>query len=73
MLHEEPENPEIYRKIRDEDHVFIEWQSYLDLKMKTEHKRTGLCDYSMAPEQFFVERVALAFTKDMQWIGQFNY
>jgi hypothetical protein len=40
--------------------------------MKKEHKLTGRCDYSLAPEDFFIERVSLAFNKDMQWIGHFN-
>ena len=48
------------------------WRSYLDLKMKEEHKLTGRCDYSLAPEDFFIERVALAFNKNMQWIVYFN-
>ena len=71
-LHENADDDDIYRTVREEDHVFIDWRSYLDLKMKKEHKLTGRCDYSLAPEEFFIERVALAFNKDMQWIGHFN-
>ncbi len=71
-LHDNVDQEEIYRTVREEDHVFIEWRSFLDLKMKREHKMTNRCDYSLAPEDFFVERVALAFNKDMQWIGRFN-
>ena len=63
---------EIYENIIGHNHVLIEWKSFLDLKLKKEHKITGLCDYSMAPEEFFMERVALAFAKDMQWLDQFN-
>ena len=70
--HESQEDGEIYDKIIGDDHVLIEWKSFLDLKLKKEHKITGICDYSMAPEEFFMERVALAFAKDMQWLDQFN-
>jgi hypothetical protein len=72
MLHEDGTDPEILRKIREDEHVFIEWKSFLDLRMKREHKLTGFCDYSLAPEEFFTERVALAFPKDMQWVDRFN-
>ena len=71
-LHENVDEAEIYRTVRENDHVFVEWRSFLDLKMKEEHKLTARCDYSLAPENFFIERVALAFNKDMQWIGHFN-
>ena len=71
-MHEKVEDDEIYRKVREENHVFVDWRSFLDLKMKEEHKISGLCDYSLAPEDFFIERVALAFAKDMQWIDRFN-
>ena len=70
--HESQEDVEIYEKIIGYDHVLIEWKSFLDLKLKKEYKSTGLCDYSIAPEEFFMERVALAFAKDMQWLDQFN-
>ena len=40
--------------------------------MKQEHKITGLCDYSLSSEEFIIERVALAFGKDMPWLEQFN-
>ena len=37
-MHENAEDEEIYRKVRENDHVFIDWRSFLDLKMKEEHK-----------------------------------
>ena len=40
--------------------------------MKEQHNQTGLCDYSLAPEEFFTERIALAFPRNMQWIDKFN-
>ena len=30
----DPNAPEIYEKIRDDYHVFIEWKSFLDVKIK---------------------------------------
>lgn len=71
-LYDNVDNDEIYQAVRTDEHVFIEWRSFLDLKMKREHKVSGRCDYSLAPENFFIERVALAFGKDMQWIDRFN-
>ena len=70
--HESQEDVEIYEDIKENDHVLIEWKSFLDLKLKKEYQLTGICDYSLAPEDFFMERVALAFAKDMQWLDQFN-
>ena len=70
--HESQEDTDIYEKIIEDNHVLIEWKSFLDLKLKEEYKNTGLCGYSIAPEEFFIERVSLAFAKDMQWLDQFN-
>ena len=54
--HESQEDTEIYEKIIEDNHVLIEWKSFLDLKLKEEYKNTGSCDYSIAPEEFFIDK-----------------
>ena len=68
----DPNAPEIYQKIRDDYHVFIDWKSFLDVKIKADHEETGRCDYAISKESFYTERAALAFGKDMQWIKKFD-
>ena len=70
--HEETDEDEVNKMVREDDHVFLEWRSHLDLRMKEQHKLTSRCDYAVAKEDFFIERAALAFAKNMQWIDRFN-
>lgn len=72
IQHEPPVDDSIYDQIIKDDHVFIEWKSHLDLRMKEQHKLTGRCDFALAAEEFFVERVALGFPQNSQWIKRFN-
>ena len=73
--HEEPgtdPNGELLQKIKYEDHVYIEWKSKLEMMMKEQYNITRQCDYALGREEFFHERVALAFPKDSPWIEHFN-
>ena len=36
--HPNVDDEEMYKRVREDDHVIVEWRSFLDLKMKREHK-----------------------------------
>ena len=58
--------------IKEEGHALIEWKTTLDLIMKEEYLKTGICHFSLAKQDFFTERVALAFSQNNPWIEKFN-
>jgi len=62
----------IYHMIKNSEHAYIEWKSKLELVMKEQYNITKQCDYAFAREDFFFERVALAFPKDSPWIKFFD-
>lgn len=62
----------LLQKIKYEDHVYIEFKSKLEMMMKEQYNITRQCDYALGSEEFFFERVALAFPKDSSWIEHFN-
>lgn len=73
MKHALPIDDKIYDQIKFEDHALIEWKTTLDIMMKREYAKTGLCDFSLGLEEIFTERVAIAFPRDNPWIGKFNH
>eukprot|EP00090_Calanus_glacialis_P014319 TRINITY_DN2308_c0_g1_i1.p1 TRINITY_DN2308_c0_g1~~TRINITY_DN2308_c0_g1_i1.p1 ORF type:complete len:839 (-),score=174.35 TRINITY_DN2308_c0_g1_i1:100-2616(-) len=62
----------LFPMIKEEDHVYIEWKSKLEMIMKEQYNITGLCDYAFGKEDFFFERVAMAFPTNSPWIKHFN-
>jgi len=75
MKHEEPgsdPNGELLQKIKFENHVYIEWMSKLEVMMKEQYNITRQCDYALGREEFFYERVAMAFPQDSPWLEHFN-
>jgi len=62
----------LFSRIKEEDHVYIEWKSKLEVIIKEQYNITGLCDYAFGKEEFFFERVAMAFPKDSPWIPYFD-
>eukprot|EP00092_Neocalanus_flemingeri_P000465 GFUD01000495.1.p1 GENE.GFUD01000495.1~~GFUD01000495.1.p1 ORF type:complete len:837 (+),score=225.49 GFUD01000495.1:88-2598(+) len=62
----------LYSMIKQQDHVYIEWKSKLEMLMKEQYNITGLCDYAFGKEEFFFERVAMAFPRDSPWIKHFD-
>jgi len=63
---------DLFPMIKEDDHVYIEWKSKLELIMKEQYNITGICDYAFGREDFFFERVAMAFPKDSPWIKHFD-
>ena len=51
---------------------YIEWKSKLEQILYEQYNITGSCDYAFAKEEFFFERVAMAFPPDSPWIQPFN-
>jgi len=75
VKHQEPDaapDGALYAMIKQDDHVYIEWKSKLEMIMKEQYNITGLCDYAFGKEEFFFERVAMAFPKDSPWIKHFD-
>lgn len=62
----------LFAKIKEEDHVYIEWKSKLEVIVKEQYNITGQCDFAFGKEEFFFERVAMAFPKDSPWIPYFD-
>ncbi len=67
-----------FPQIIDKDHTLIDWKTVLQLEMKNEYQKRkeeeveDKCDYEIGIEEFFMERVALAFTMNNPWIHEFN-
>lgn len=62
----------LFPMIKEDDHVYIEWKSKLEMIMKEQYNITGVCDYAFGKEDFFFERVALAFPQNSPWIKHFD-
>merc|ERR1711892_198457 len=75
VKHREPDaapDGALYSMIKQNDHVYIEWKSKLEMIMKEQYNITKMCDYAFGREDFFFERVALAFPRDSPWIKHFD-
>lgn len=62
----------IYQMIKSQEHVYIDWKSHLQMLMAKQYNMTRRCDYAFAEENFYFERVALAFPQDSPWIKYFD-
>lgn len=62
----------LFAMIKQKDHVYVEWKSRLELIMKQQYNMTKTCDYALGREEFYFERVAMAFPNDSPWINHFN-
>ena len=62
----------MYERIKNDDHVFIDWLSYLQQLGWQQYQKTRSCDYTYSKHNLFFEHVALAFPKDSPWISKFN-
>jgi len=66
-----PDGP-LFPMIKQDDHVYIGWKSKLEVLVKEQYNITGLCDFAFGKEEFFFERVAMAFPRDSPWIPYFD-
>ena len=64
---------ELYTMIEEDNHVYIEWLSALDMLSDQQYKLTKTCDFAFSKENFFYEHVAMAFPDDSPWIKKFNH
>jgi len=63
---------DVLDSIREDKHVLIDWKPTLDLLMKTEYGKTKKCEYAIGIEEFYTERIALAFPIGNPWIEKFD-
>ena len=63
----------LYDMIQEDNHVYIEWLSSLEMLAEEQYKLTRTCDYAFSVENFFYEHVAMAFPDDSPWIKKFNH
>lgn len=70
--HNDIHSQEIKDDIINEEHSLIEWKTTLDILMKEDYKTTGKCHFALGMDEFFMERVALAFPINNPWIEQIN-
>ena len=63
---------DMYTKIQEDNHVYIEWLSKLESLSYEQYMITKSCDYAFSKENFFYEHVAMAFPDDSPWIEKFN-
>ena len=63
---------DVYQRIINDDHAYIEWRDNLELIKKEQHRLTGVCDYEISKERFYTERVSFAFPKDSPWVDRFD-
>ena len=62
----------MYERIKNDDHVYIDWLSYLQQLGWQQYQKTRSCDFTYSKQNLFFEHVALAFPKDSPWISRFN-
>ena len=72
IRHQAPFDEGFFNMIIENGHVFIDWKSRLEIMMKDQYQKTKMCDFALAKEEFFSERVALAFPRGSPWIEKFN-
>ncbi len=66
-------------RIINHDHALIDWKTALQLAMKVDYRERKAedaedkCDYAVGIDEFFMERVALAFTQGNPWVDKFNH
>jgi len=75
VLHTEPDiapTGEVYEMIKEDDHVYIDWKSHLEVLSAKQYAVSRECDYAFGKEEFFNEQVAMAFPKDSPWIKDFD-
>ena len=58
--------------MREEPHALIGWKTALEMIMKEDYLASKVCSYSLAVEEFFMERVSLAFPRSNPWISKFD-
>ncbi len=70
---------EIRDRVINHDHALIGWKTALQLEMKQQYwiKKPDeaiddKCDFAIGIDEFFMERVALAFTMGNPWVEKFN-
>jgi len=71
-FHANPVTQDVLDAIKDDKHVLIDWKPTLDLLMKTEYGKTKRCEYAIGIEEFYTERIALAFPIGNPWIERFD-
>ena len=71
-FHANPVTPEVLEAIKTDKHILIDWKPTLDLLMKEEYGKTKKCEFEIGIEEFYTERVALAFPMGNPWINRFN-
>ena len=72
QFHANPVTQDVLHSIKEEKHILIDWKPTLDLLMKEEYIKTRKCEFAMGIEEFFTERIALAFPIGNPWIEKFN-
>ena len=63
----------LYEMIQQDDHIYIDFKSNLDMLAEEQYQLSRDCDYAFSKENFFYEHIALAFPKDSPWIEKFNH
>lgn len=63
---------EVLERIKDDKHILIDWMPALDLLQKQEYQKTKRCEFAIGIEEFYNERVSLAFPIGNPWIDRFS-
>ena len=70
---------EMRERIIHKDHALLGWKTTLQLEMKEQYRMKkwdatyeDKCDFAIGIEEFFMERVSLAFTMNNPWVEKFN-
>ena len=63
----------VYEMIQQDEHVYIDFKSNLDMLAEEQYQMSKACDYAFSKENFFYEHIALAFPQDSPWIEKFNH
>ena len=72
QFHENPVTRDVLDSIKMDKHILIDWKPTLDLLMKQEYIKSRKCEFAMGIDEFYTERIALAFPIGNPWIEVFN-
>ncbi|XP_015173343.1 PREDICTED: uncharacterized protein LOC107064804 [Polistes dominula] len=70
--HNDSEEANIIRRVKDGKHVFIDWRSSLRFLMRKDLLSSGVCHFSLSTEEFMAEPIAMIVPNNSPYLSIIN-
>ncbi|XP_047343839.1 ionotropic receptor 93a-like isoform X2 [Vespa velutina] len=70
--HNDTEETDIIRRVKDGKHVFIDWRSSLRFLMRKDLLSSGICHFSLSTEEFMDEPIAMIVPNNSPYLPIIN-